>query len=92
MSSTLPLFSYGIIHRPGGQGDPRWAHYSLEPGRLPAHVLDLCRVQFAHEEGLCRGCELSYRAHPIEDGTGRKFCTALLHDALRPAWRIEDLV
>lgn len=56
------------------------------------YPVDQLTVQTAEQLDLCQHCELAYHCHPIESGTGRKMCTVLFHDVIKPAWRPEDLV
>ena len=73
-------------------GDPFVFHGNLLPGILPAHVEEMLSYRFADEMGLCDECPMAFYTHPIEDGTGRKYCTVLLHDAVKPPWKVADVV
>jgi hypothetical protein len=44
------------------------------------------------ELGLCEHCTLDTYCHVVEYPSGRKYSTALFHDAVKPAWEIDQLV
>lgn len=74
-------------------GDWYYLHDYILPGIIPDYVLEMMHDQFVRKEiGLCEGCEVAYHCHVIEEPSGRKFCPVLFHDAVKPSWKIEDLV
>jgi hypothetical protein len=77
-----------IEHR----GEIQHHHDYFLDGLVPQHVLDMTRVPFADELGLCAPCELASRCHVIEQPSGRKYCSVLFHDVVRPAWKLKELV
>jgi hypothetical protein len=93
---------YGIILR-GKDGYPYWFHDAILPGLIPDHVFDrrVCRV-VDEQLGLCKICDVQgSRCHVFEeviDGetgeetTGRKMCPVLFADAVKPPWRVDQVV
>jgi hypothetical protein len=74
-------------------GDWYFLYDYILPGLIPEHVLEMMRATYVREQlGLCHDCQVAYQCHVIEHPTGRKYCPVLFHDAVKPAWRIEDLV
>jgi len=75
-------------------GDPYVYYGALLPGIIPDRVFDLMvDNQVPELTGMCKQCPWhGCICHVIEAGSGRKFCPVLFHDAVRPAWKIEDIV
>jgi hypothetical protein len=84
-------------------GNPYIYRDSFLPGVIPQHVLEmmvcpgpLCRPSL-DDAGLCEHCTMACHPHvmqpvPEKDGYYRHLCTVLFHDAVKPAWRMEDVV
>jgi hypothetical protein len=66
---------------------------NIIPGLIvPERIEPMLTAQFAEEQlNLCENCEMACRCHPI-DRKGRKWCTVLLNDAIRPSWKVEDVI
>jgi hypothetical protein len=64
------------------------------PGVIPDRVFDLMECSQVPELcGLCAKCPWDGGiCHVIESDTGRKFGPVLFHDAVKPKWKIEDLL
>jgi hypothetical protein len=74
-------------------GEWTWLYEPLLPGFIPGRVLDMMEVRFVEDElRLCRECEMACKCHVIEFPGGRKLCTVLFHDAVRPRWRLKDVI
>jgi len=73
-------------------GEPYLYRGLVLPGIIPDRVFDLLTDQFADSMGLCDECPLASHCHVIESGVerGRKFCTVLFHDTVRPSWQPQD--
>jgi len=76
--------------------DYDWYHHHdcFLPGmRIPERIEPMLTVEWVNNNSpeWCSSCELSYCAHPIKPD-GSKYCTVLLHDAVKPNWRIKDIV
>lgn len=41
--------------------------------------------------GLCGKCEMACCSHPLDE-EGRKWCSVMFHDLIRPKWKLRDLV
>jgi len=69
---------------------------SLLPGiLLPDKSLQNMRCEIADRLGLCKDCPVASRSHVIvwvNENLGEKYCPVLFHDAVKPKWRIEELV
>ena len=50
----------------------------------------LLTADMALKVGICDGCNLAYHPHPI-DQNGYHWCTVLLHDAIKPSWKLSDV-
>lgn len=84
------MYYWIILERKGGT-EIYHHEENLLPGFLPERILPWMKAQFADEEfNLCENCDLDTRCHPI-DKDGSKWCTVLLHDALKPTWKIKDI-
>lgn len=68
-----------------------WHEYNLFDFILPKEVRPLFMASTAHDLGLCEHCDLDHFCHPIDE-TGRKYCTVLFHDAIKPDWKLKDLI
>jgi len=67
---------------------------SFLPGlRIPERVESLLTVKWVEENypHWCRECGMDDHPHPIRPD-GSKFCTILFHDAVKPKWKLEDVV
>jgi len=85
--------NYWIWLVQGRDSEPLVFEESVLPLVLPDRIADMMVDQFVDRElGLCRECPMDEHGHPIERGTGRKFCTVLLHDAIKPRWRMRDVL
>lgn len=88
---------YWIILR-NKRGEPYHHHDNFLPGVVPDHVLETMRVPgplcypSITDQGLCEHCTMGPHCHVIEYGTGRKYCTVLFHDAVKPKWRMADVL
>ena len=77
-------------------GKIEWVYESLLDF-VPREVLDLMECTFVHDLGLCKLCEeMAYRAHVLQP-TGRpheyrNLCTILFHDAVKPDWKLSEVV
>jgi hypothetical protein len=58
---------------------------------LPYTNFERLSAQFADDMGLCKICHLDCFTHP-HDEHGRKFCTVLFYDVVKPKWKLEQLV
>jgi hypothetical protein len=59
---------------------------------LPYTNFERLSAQFAEEElELCKTCHLDCFTHPLDE-KGRKFCTVLFYDVVKPKWKMEQLV
>lgn len=68
-------------------------HDSYLPGiRVPKRVESMLTLKWVDENfpEWCGHCELACHCHPIMPD-GSKYCTVLLHDAVKPDWKIEDI-
>lgn len=80
-----------IIYNKAGQAIQH--HDGFLPGLIPEHVLAMMLVPHGVDQlGICPDCSMGCHCHVIEEGTGRKYCPVLLHDALHPRWRLDQLV
>ena len=64
------------------------------PGmRIPLRIEELLTAQWVEQyfPEWCSHCGLDSHPHPIRPD-GSKFCTILLHDAVKPKWKIEDVL
>ena len=91
---------YEVITR-GKDGNPAWVRDCILPGIVPDHVFDLMTVEVVERDlGLCRLCDVQgCRCHVFEVlgdyddcEVGRKMCPILFHDAVRPRWKVDDIV
>lgn len=85
---------YRIIIK-GKNGEPVNFEDAYLPGFYPVPDKLLPHLKSAwvdkHYPEWCSECGLDDCCHPIaEDGS--KYCTVLFHDAIRPPWKIEDVV
>jgi len=77
--------------------EPTWLYDNFLDGLIPSETLELMRCHGAlcsptiHDRGLCEHCTMDTHCHII-DPSGRKYCPVLFHDAVKPPWRLEDLV
>ena len=62
------------------------------PGmKIPERVVSMLMADFADEQlNLCEHCPLDMTVHPLNEH-GYKYCTVLLHDAIKPKWKIRQL-
>lgn len=76
------------------QGDAYHHFDNFLPGLVPDSTLEIMNaiVTAWPMDELCVACPLDCRPHVIELESGRKYCTVLFHDAVKPRWRLEDLV
>lgn len=69
-----------------------WFNDSFLPGfRIPERVLPLLMAEWADDRGFCPDCNMDTHCHPI-NAKGYKYCTILFHDAIRPKWKLKDVV
>ena len=87
------------------RGDAYHFHDSFLPGLIPEHVIEmmvspgpLCRPT-ADDLGLCEHCTMDCHPHVMQpvpgrerEGVYRHLCTVMFHDAVQPAWRMEDVL
>ncbi len=78
------------------QADYDWYHHHdcyLPGTRVPERVEPMLTTEWVdkHFPEWCPMCELAGQPHPIKPD-GSKYCTVLLHDAVKPDWRIKDIV
>lgn len=87
MSSGLngENMNYGILTEKG------WIWEAIIDGLLPYTNFNRITAQFAEEINLCQNCQMDCFAHPIDE-TGRKYCTMLFYDLVKPKWKLEQLV
>ena len=98
MKEIKPFFYR--IHLRGKDGDPYYFHDSLLPGFLPEHVIKLMDIIFVSQElDLCKECPMDCHCHVLvpvkphnENSPLNKLCTVLFHDAVKPSWKLEDVV
>jgi hypothetical protein len=68
------------------------------PHILPERSLHYMRCEVVQSLGLCEDCEVSCKCHVIMwtkrhgKDIGEKYCPVLFGDALRPAWKVKELV
>lgn len=87
---------YSIILQ-GKNKDPEWFNYALLPGFIPEHVLNMMEALFVGRElGLCHDCPMACSCHVIwwdkSYNHGKKLCTILFHDAVKPKWKLKNVV
>jgi hypothetical protein len=78
-------------------GKPYIYRDSFLPGLIPPEVLQLMLLTGWKNNGvemldICDECPMDSRCHVLEEGTGRKFCTVLFHDAVKPPWKISEVL
>lgn len=84
---------YGIILL-NKKREPSWFFDSILPGIIPDRVFDMMVDSFVRDElDLCRLCDVDgCRCHVIEEPTGRKLCPVLFWDAVRPPWKVSEVL
>lgn len=83
---------YKIILNNKRKDDWFWFIDSFLPGiKVPEHVVPMLMLTFAEKRGFCKDCDMDSHCHPL-NAEGNKFCTILLHDAVRPKWTLKDVV
>lgn len=75
-------------------GEEDWyEHFGFRaPGVIHERIIPMIMADFARKDlALCRNCDLDTHCHPINTH-GHKYCTMLLHDAIKPSWNFEDIL
>lgn len=90
-------YSIMLLVKVKGQQEAHWVYDAILPGLIPDRIFDLMEARFVEEElDLCKLCDVEgARCHVIQEDPehrGRKLCPILFHDAVQPAWRVEDIV
>ena len=87
---------YAIWLRSKRTGEPVWHEDSILPGIVPDHVLDLMITGVIRELGMCWQCPLAGHCHIMVHVPGESgmpgLCTVLFHDAVKPEWKLEEVV
>lgn len=84
------LFRYWIWLKGRKRGP--YIFEDVVPWVIPQWRIEQTLDSFVDKElGFCKNCN-GYICHVIEHGTGRKFCTVLFHDLVKPGWKLEDVV
>lgn len=66
---------------------------SILPGMaVPERLWSKMTARVAEDLGLCEHCEMGTHCHPIEWPSGRKFCTILFHDVVKPSWKFSRVL
>jgi hypothetical protein len=85
---------YWIYIKNRRTGFCRLVEESFLPGiRIPVRIEELLTAKWVEQNfpDWCRHCEMDERPHPIRPD-GSKFCTILFHDAIKPGWKLEEVV
>ena len=80
---------YWVILR--RRGEISYHHDYFLDGLVPQRVIEMTLDRFAEELGLCGSCDLGSHCHVIKESSGRKYCSVLFHDVVRPAWKLKEL-
>jgi len=74
--------------------DGEWGRFreSFLPGmKIKERLEPMLTVDFAEQFKLCDGCSMDTHCHPMKPD-GSKYCTILLYDAVKPKWKLKDVV
>jgi hypothetical protein len=84
---------YSIILK-NKHDEPQWFSDSILPGIIPDSVFDMMECRFVDAElDLCKLCDVQgCRCHVIDEATGRKLCPVFFVDAVKPRWRVDQVV
>ncbi len=77
---------------------PDYNYHIIEECFLPGIIIPLRIEELLTSEWVekyypewCFECSMACHNHPIRPD-GSKFCTILFHDAVKPKWKIEDVL
>lgn len=71
-----------------------WFDDYMLPGiQVPVRVEPMLTIDWVEKNypEWCSHCDMDWRCHPHNEH-GKKYCTILFHDAVKPKWELEEVV